>query len=60
MYGALLTLYQIAAIESDEEDGAEDTPSKQKQKKKSAGTETGSADGSDDMSTVKEEVLGDE
>lgn len=50
-------MYQIAAMDSDGEDGAEDTPSKQKQKKKSAGTETDSAGGGEDTSTVKEEAL---
>jgi hypothetical protein len=62
MRGALLTIHHIAALDSDGEDGAEDTPSKQKQKqtKKSAGTETESADGGEDMDEVKEEALGDE
>lgn len=50
-------MYQIAAMDSDREDGAEDTPSKQKQKKKNTGTETDSADGGEDTSTVKEAAL---
>jgi hypothetical protein len=49
----------IAAMDSDGEDEAKDTPSKQKQKKQSAGTETDGADGDEDASTVKEEALGD-
>ena len=60
MCGALLTTHRLAAMESDGEDGAEDTPSKQKQTKKSAGTETGSADGDESISGVKEEDLGDD
>jgi hypothetical protein len=60
MRGALLTIDQIAAMDSDEEDGAENTPSKQKQTKKSAGTETESADGGEDISPVKEGALDDE
>ena len=57
MHGTSLTIFQLAAMESDGEDGAEDTPSKQKQTKKSTGTETESADGGEDMSPVKEEAL---
>jgi hypothetical protein len=59
MYGALLTMCSIAAMDSDGEDEAKDTSSKQKQKK-SAGTESDGADGDKDASTVKEEALGDE
>jgi len=54
MYKDLLTMYRIAAMNSEGEDG---TPSKQKQKKKSAGTETDSADGGEGTETVKEEAM---
>ena len=47
-------------MDSDGDDGAEDTPSKQKQTKKGIRMETESADGGEDMETVKEEALGDE
>lgn len=60
MYVALLTLCSIAAMDSDGEDEAKDTPSKQTQKKKIAGAEGDGADGDEDASTVKEEALGDE
>lgn len=60
MYVALLTMCSIAAMDSDGEDEAEYTPSKQKQKKKIAGAEGDAADGDEDASTVKEEALGDE
>jgi hypothetical protein len=47
-------------MDSDGEDEAKDTPSKQTQKKKIAGAEGDGADGDEDASTVKEEALGDE
>ena len=50
MHGAVLTIHQIAAMDSDGNDGAGDTPSKQKQTKQRA-------DGSEDASTVKKEAL---
>lgn len=59
MYVALLTLCSIAAMDSDGEDEAKDTPSKQTQKK-IAGAESDGVDGDEDASTVKEEALGDE
>ena len=49
MHGNLLTMYRIAAMDSGGEDDAEGTPSKQKQAKKDADTET-----------VKEEALDDD
>lgn len=60
MHGALLTIDRIAAFDSDSDDKAKETPSKQKQTKKSAGTETASADGDENTSGVKEEVLSDD
>lgn len=48
MHGALLTMYQTAAMDSDRDDGAGDTPSNQTKK---------GADGSEEASTVKEEAL---
>ena len=60
MHGALLTIDQIAAMDSDDDVEAKETPSKQKQTQKSVGTETGSADGYEDYSGVKEEALSDD
>jgi hypothetical protein len=54
-------MHQIAAMDSDGEGDAKDTPSKQKQTRKNAGAETESAgDGGEDMSPVKDEALGDD